>query len=98
MITWHNKWRGVANIQGSLDYYVCNGDLKFLFPIVYVDHLAFAKTNHRPIMLTLKVVIDIGIKKKNHSLQFKAFWTKKLRCHDIIEECKRLRRNGCLGH
>ena len=84
--TWTNNQGGEDNLQERLDRFMANERWKETFGSSFVSHLEKRKSDHLPIMLSIRRNMREGAKVKRRKLfRFEELWTREEECGDVID-------------
>ena len=85
--TWTNNQGGDKNLQERLDCFVANEGWRGLFGGAYVSHLTKRRSDHLPIILTLKKSIENPRERRRKKLfRFEEMWARENSCENVIKE------------
>ena len=83
--TWTNNQRGDDNLQERLDRFLANEQWKEVYGSSYVIHLEKRRSDHLPILLSMRTSMNEGQKKRYKKLfRFEEMWTREDECGDVI--------------
>ncbi|XP_057247591.1 uncharacterized protein LOC130589950 [Beta vulgaris subsp. vulgaris] len=84
--TWTNNQGGEKNLQERLDRCCANQEWKDIFGGSFVTHLEKRRSDHLPILMTLRTSLTTPRdRKKTRIFRFEEMWTKDGACDDIIK-------------
>nr|CCA66036.1 hypothetical protein [Beta vulgaris subsp. vulgaris] len=85
--TWTNNRGGDANIQERLDRFVANDLWKIKFPGSFVSHLPKRKSDHVPIVASVKGAQSAATRtKKSKRFRFEAMWLREGESDEVVKE------------
>ncbi|XP_057248295.1 uncharacterized protein LOC130590250 [Beta vulgaris subsp. vulgaris] len=83
--TWTNNQGGDHNLQERLDRFLANSQWQTKFGHSYVTHLEKRRSDHLPILLSIRTKLPQSGKKRNKRLfRFEEMWTREEECGEVI--------------
>ncbi|XP_065633632.1 uncharacterized protein LOC112033392 [Quercus suber] len=84
--TWNNKRPEEANTRERLDQAVANGEWREKFPPTTVTHISLHTSDHAPIILQTKSLMDRCKTSGGHGFKFEESWLLWDDCEGVIKE------------
>ncbi|XP_048496581.1 uncharacterized protein LOC125495795 [Beta vulgaris subsp. vulgaris] len=85
--TWSNNRGGDANIQERLDRFFANNSWKDKFPGSFVSHLTKRKSDHLPIVISVRTAQAAGSRRpKAKRFRFEAMWLREEGSTAVVKE------------